>query len=180
MKEYIKAMVCLFVFGSTFFAWRPGYAVMKTTSTNKEVSEVKTSDETINRKEETTIKKEILDEPFDKCNYKYLKVTKTITYLKDKTNKKLADAIIDSNFRYNPVTRQAVCLSNLRNSSVHDTDYIVDIFSRCANKTLENGSGVASIELVCSSRFGRHLIDSKKYEVNCDFNGNVSFNDLEN
>ena len=180
MKEYIRAMVCLFVFGSTLFVWRPGYAVMETTSVDKEISEAKTSDETINRKEETTIKKEILGEPFDKCDYKYLKVTKTITYLKDKTNKKLADAVIDSNFRYNPATRQAVCLSNLRNSAVHDTDYIVEFFSRCANKNLENGSGVASVELICSSRYGRHLIDSKKYEVNCDFNGNVSFNDLEN
>ena len=121
-----------------------------------------------------------MSEAFDKCDYKYLKVTKMITYLKDKTNKKLADAVIDSNFRYNPVTRQAVCLSNLRNSSIHDTDYVVDVFSRCANKTLENGSGVANIKLVCSSGFGKHLIDSKRYEVNCDFNGNVSFNDLEN
>lgn len=180
MKEYVRIMVCLFVFGSTFFAWRPGFAADENLM-NKEISETKTSDETISRKEETTIKKETLSEPFGKCNYKYLKVTKFITYLKDKTNQKLADAVIDSNFRYNPVTRQAVCLSNLRNSSVHDTDYIVDIFSRCANKNLENGSGVASVELVCSSRFGgKHLIDSKKYEVNCDFNGNVSFNDLEN
>lgn len=180
MKEYIRIMVCLFVFGSTFFAWCPGFAAEETTSINKEVSEVKTSDETISRKEETTIEKETLSEAFDKCDYKYLKVTKMITYLKDKTNKKLADAVIDSNFRYNPVTRQAVCLSNLRNSSIHDTDYVVDVFSRCANKTLENGSGVANIKLVCSSGFGKHLIDSKRYEVNCDFNGNVSFNDLEN
>ena len=180
MKEYIRIMVCLFVFGSTFFAWRPGYATEETASMNKEISEAKTSDETISRKEETTIKKENLSEAFDKCDYKYLRVTKMITYLKDKTNKKLADAVIDSNFRYNPVTRQAVCLSNLRNSSVHDTDYVVDVFSRCANKTLENGSGVASVKLVCSSKFGKHLIDSKRYEVNCDFNGNVSFNDLEN
>ena len=180
MKEYIRIMVCLFVFGSTFFAWRPGFSAEETTSINKEVSEVKTSDETISRKEETTIEKETLSEAFDKCDYKYLKVTKMITYLKDKTNKKLADAVIDSNFRYNPVTRQAVCLSNLRNSSIHDTDYVVDVFSRCANKTLENGSGVANIKLVCSSGFGKHLIDSKRYEVNCDFNGNVSFNDLEN
>lgn len=179
MKEYIRIMVCLLVFGSTFFAWRPGFAANESLM-SKEISETKTSDEAISRKEETTIKKEILSESFGKCDYKYLKVTKMITYLKDKTNKKLADAVIDSNFRYNPVTRQAVCLSNLRNSSVHDTDYIVDIFSRCANKNLENGSGVASVELVCSSRFGKHLIDSKKYEVNCDFNGNVSFNDLEN
>lgn len=179
MKEYIRIMVCLFVFGSTFFAWHPAFAEDQKL-VSKEISETKTSDETISRKEETTVKKEMLSESFDKCNYKYLKVTKMITYLKDKTNKKLVDAVIDSNFRYNPVTRQAVCLSNLRNSSVHDTDYIVEIFSRCANKNLENGSGVASVELICSSRYGRHLIDSKKYEVNCDFNGNVSFNDLEN
>ena len=26
MKEYVRIMVCLFVFGSTFFAWRPGFA----------------------------------------------------------------------------------------------------------------------------------------------------------
>lgn len=172
-------MVCLFVFGSTFFAWQPGFAADENIM-SKETSEAKTSDETISRKEETTIEKEALSKAFDKCNYKYLKVTKMITYLKDKTNQKLADAVIDSNFRYNPVTRQAVCLSNLRNSSVHDTDYIVDVFSRCANKNLESGSGVASVELVCSSRFGKRLIDSKKYEVNCDFNGDVSFNDLEN
>ena len=47
MKEYIRIMVCLFVFGSTFFAWRPGFAAEETTSINKEVSEAKTSDETI-------------------------------------------------------------------------------------------------------------------------------------
>ena len=60
MKEYIRIMVCLFVFGSTFFAWRPGFAAEETTSINKEVSEAKTSDETISRKEETTIEKETL------------------------------------------------------------------------------------------------------------------------
>lgn len=137
-------------------------------TSNKNISEK------ILKKEELSISNYKYPGGLDKCGYKYLKARRDITYLNKIPEKTLALASIESNFRYNPSTLQAECLSVSREVINNESGYTLSLFCRSANKTTEVGACVSDIKF----RHLGSLVDRDDCEIECDYMSNLEVRDL--
>ena len=126
------------------------------------------------KREERIIKEINFSGGLSKCNYKYIKVLKNISYLESDTKKPVAIVYIDTNFRYNPFTRESECISSSESTVIYNNDYILNASARSLNKNIELGSSITSIHL----KYLNETINEEISEIDCSHCGEVNFNDL--
>ncbi len=132
----------------------------------------------LEKKEEVLVEECNLPGELRYSDFKYIKASKTITYL-DSTTKRVISAVnINSTFRYNKTTREAICLSGFRNLANNDESYLLSVSSRCCNITTEKGAIISSVSFN-KLGIGKQKIDSEDVEINCDYNGIVNFEELD-
>lgn len=104
-------------------------------------------------------------------SYKYVTVRMNFTYFSNVINKVLAVASLESNFRYNSVTKQAECLSTSRGNVLNDKDCVLSIFARRANRNTEVGASVAEIKFTNKGK----PYEKNVYRISCDYMGNITY-----
>ena len=104
-------------------------------------------------------------------SYKYVTVRMNFTYFSNVINKVLAVASLESNFRYNSVTKQAECLSTSRGNVLNDKDCVLSIFARRANHNTEVGGSVAEVKFTNKGK----PYEKNVYRVSCDYMGNITY-----
>lgn len=185
MKKQLKIAICLFSIG-VFSGFPMAFANSGDVREDSKVISNRISEDIIHgdikKSEKITINEKRFEKGLNESGYKYIKVSKNTSFTDELTKKVIATINVDANFRCNEEKRQAVCLSTIRNSFLNDSDYILNSSLRCANKNTENGCAVANFSLAAAgytSSFSRETIDSENYEINCDYQGNISFKNLE-
>ena len=179
MKKFYKILGSLLSLG-ILFGFQSVYGMQveeaswnASTIIAKDVLSFNLSDDVF-RREERIIKKTNFSEKLNKCNYKYIKVLKNISYLETDTKKPVAIVYIDASFRYNPFTRESECLSASENTVIYNNDYILNVSARSLNKNIELGSSIASICL----KYLDKPINEEVSEIDCSHCGEVKFNNL--
>ena len=145
---------------------------IKNEITSKEVNH------NLEKKEETLVEQYNLPEEMSYSDFKYIKASKTITYIDSTTKKIISTVNISSTFRYNQVTGEAVCLSGFRNLANYDESYLLSVSSRCCNITTEKGASVSNVTFN-KLGMGKQKIDSEDFEIDCDYNGVVNFKEID-
>jgi len=137
------------------------------------------SSETISKKLEGNITKDvatIVQEYFISSNlysnYKYLKVSKNITYMDTLSNKNIASSRIEYNYRYNTQTRESECLSSTYVLGNYSDEYLLDISSKSLNKNTELGCALSDINFA-HTKSPKKTLDKERYELTCDYHGKL-------
>ena len=126
----------------------------------------------ISRKEEKIVKEAEFSEKLKGIDYKYTKVIRNISYLENRTKTPLAMVCIEMNYRYNPITFEAECISSSSSNIIYNNDYILNVVSKSLNKNMERGSNVTFIDFKCLNE----TISSEVLETDCDYSGKLEFN----
>jgi hypothetical protein len=175
MKKFNKVCVCIIAALSLplgcVFALDFNDISIGTASLVSETTKSYELSDGLAKKEETSVTcyeypKDLKDFP-----YKYITVHKDFTYFNSTTNKILGVAIIESNFRYNTVTRQAECLSTSRGSVINDQSCTLSVCSRKANLRTDLGNSSAEVKFANKGK----TYDTNAYRISCDYVGNISY-----
>ncbi len=187
MKKFHKNIISCFVFSLLIglpFGFHNSYALPDSKevtwgSSNTIKNEVtfKELNHNLEKKEEILVEEYNLPEELSYSDFKYIKASKTITYLDSITKRIISAVNINSTFRYNKTTREAICLSGFRNLANYDESYLLSVSSRCCNITTEKGAIISSIDFN-KLGIGKQKIDSEDIEINCDYNGIVNFKEI--
>lgn len=109
------------------------------------------------------------NETSDKYNY----LTRKIELLyKNSLGNNIAVVKLESNFRYNKMTKEAECLSTIHREAVICEDDSIYVHSRTGNETRSKGGSYTTIDL-------EHLINDDECDFDsivkttCDFDGNL-------
>ena len=109
------------------------------------------------------------NEKNDKYNYVTRKVE--LVY-KNSLGNNIAVVKLESNFRYNKITKESECLSTIHREAVVCEDDCIDVHSRTGNETRSKGGSYTTINL-------EHLINDDACDFDsivkttCDFDGNL-------
>ena len=108
----------------------------------------------------------------DKDKYNYVTRKIELVY-KNSAGKNIAIVNLESNFRYNKVTKEAECLSTNHHEAVLNYDDSIEVFSRTGNETRSIGGSYSNINF--DYVFNDDTSHSEAIiKTNCDFNGNIS------
>ena len=150
MKNRIKGFVrkilsglvaCGFVSLSAFYAIDIGTQTLKEDETTCTKLSATLSREEHRYTTQYTYKDKLNANPF-----KYLSKKTVISYVNRITKEVLAEITVVMKFKYNEKTHQAECISTASSSMAKDSEYSVNVSTRKANSTTEQGGGLLSSE----------------------------------
>lgn len=105
-------------------------------------------------------------------NEKYITLQVNVFYTEKSSGRVLAVAGLESNFRYNPITEEAVCLSTAKGNVLNSDGCELSVFSIPANLNTRLGGSIMSLKF----KYGGKIYDDINNEVTCDHLGNLSYN----
>ena len=103
-------------------------------------------------------------------NKKYKNIHISIAYYDALTNEILALASITSNFRYNPKTQRACCLSTNSGSIANKDNAHINTSSRKNNSDNEIGGSISKIKF----KYKGITYENTTYNLFCDYLGNIN------
>lgn len=124
------------------------------------------------KKEVVSTYKYIYSRELENSNEKYISLQTNVSYIEEATNKVLAIASMEANFRYNPSTKEAVCLSATKGNVLNVDGCELSIFSIPANLNTQKGSSIISLKF----KYNGKVYDDIEHEITCDYCGNISYN----
>ena len=153
-----------------------GFAKVNNENLFGNISVVSESTENIKLKD-GLIKKEIISmrkytysEDLSKSNDKYITFQITVMYYDESNNDVLAVVDLETNFRYNSLTKEAVCLSVARGDILNVRESGLTLVFRPADVTTEVGGSVAKLKF----KYNEKVYDDVTYKITCDYLGNIS------
>lgn len=124
------------------------------------------------KKEVVSTYKYIYTHVTNDSNEKYISLQINVSYKEESSGKVLAVANLEANFRYNTVTKEAVCLSATKGNVLNVDGCELSVFSTPANLNTGTGGSIMSLKF----KYNGKVYDDIVHEVKCDYLGNVSYN----
>ncbi len=128
---------------------------------------------TLSREEHRSIIKYGYNGKLKSNPFKYICVKNVISYVNRVTKEVLAEFTIIMKFKYNEKTRECECLGTSYGSIAKDTDYAINISTRKANNTTDEGAGIADVEF----KYMGKVQDTFSRRISCDYLGNINIFD---
>lgn len=122
----------------------------------------------ITKKEEINILKLKNNKTLDNNNFIRIKY---VTKYTNSRNQIVVLVNTEANFRYNPETKTCTCLSSDSEILYNNNYYSGTVYSRPANISPKSSSSYTNINF-CKLKIP---IDTSKFDINCDYNGQISF-----
>ncbi len=123
------------------------------------------------KKEVVSTYKYLYSQELENSDEKYISLQTNVSYTEEATNKVLAIASMEANFRYNSRTKEAVCLSATKGNVLNVDGCELSIFSIPANITTKLGGSIVSLKF----KYHGKVYDDVVHEITCDYLGNVDY-----
>lgn len=123
------------------------------------------------KKEVVSTYKFIYSKELSNSNEKYITLQTNVSYIEESSNKVLAIASAEANFRYNSSTKEAVCLSATKGNVLNVEGCELSIYSVPANLTVQKGSAIVSLKF----KYNGKVYDDIIHEITCDYLGNIDY-----
>ena len=124
------------------------------------------------KKEVVSTYKYVYTHVLKNSNEKYITLQVNVSYTEESSGKVLAVASLESNFRYNSVTKEAICLSATKGNVLNVDGCELSVFSTPANLNTKLGGSIMSLKF----KYNGKVYDDVVHEVRCDYLGNLSYN----
>lgn len=124
------------------------------------------------KKEVVSTYKYVYSKELEHSGEKYISLQTNVSYIEEATNKVLAIASMEANFRYNPNTKEAVCLSATKGNVLNADGCELSVFSIPSNLNVRLGGSIVSLKF----KYNGKVYDDVDHEITCDYLGNISYN----